>query len=361
MIKKVLNFFNRKSNNLSSRQVLSSFGWLKINVIQIKSKLLVTGFYTPPLSSNCEAEICCDGLLIKKTVQHHDVIDLGNSSFKVFTFSIEGKLSKSKIIHFYLKKDGRRINTPFHDWFWIQKRRNISLRKMQYIGADDSDWFNFSGGTWAEKSLRTYEYFTKKNRSTISTILDWGCGVGRISQHYPYLCKSKIVGLDIDYESIKHCKKIMPQHKFYKINASPPCALPDKCADMIIGHSVLTHLDEDQHLLWLAELNRLIKPDGLILLSILSIYGEFLEPLSDSEKKKLSKNGFLIPTETKKENNIHFSFKKSGASYPLYHKGVFISHEYILKNWGNKFEILSIIEGYADHHAVVVLKQKKSN
>ena len=78
---------------------------------------------------------------------------------------------------------------------------------MQYIGADDADWFHFAGGTWAEKSLRTFEHFTGRGRESLSKIVDWGCGCARVSRHYFDLCNSQVVGLDIDSKVIDWCSE----------------------------------------------------------------------------------------------------------------------------------------------------------
>ena len=106
------------------------------------------------------------------------------------------------------------------------------------------NWFHFAGGTWAEKSLRTFEYFTNRPRSDIKKIVDWGCGCARVSRHYFDLCNAQIIGLDIDEKMINWCKSELPDGQWITSSPYPPSHLPDNSADLIIGHSVFTHLDE---------------------------------------------------------------------------------------------------------------------
>ena len=230
---------------------------------------------------------------------------------------------------------------------------------MLYIGASDPNWFHFAGGTLAEKSLRTFEYFTNRPRSDIKKIVDWGCGCARVSRHYFDLCNAQIIGLDIDEKMINWCKSELPDGQWITSSPHPPSHLPDNSADLIIGHSVFTHLDEFTQFQWLKELARLVKPDGLGMVTVLGVYGALLEPpLTVEEEETLQENGFLEPNIEKIETNKQIILSESDKEYRTYHKGVFHMPDYIVSQWSNFFEIIAIIEGFADHQALVVLKKK---
>ena len=55
---------------------------------------------------------------------------------------------------------------------------------------------------------------------------------------------------------------------------------PDAYFDLIFNHSVFTHLDENYQDAWLAELERVTKPGGVL---VLSVSGQ--HPFSELEKR----------------------------------------------------------------------------
>ena len=48
----------------------------------------------------------------------------------------------------------------------------------------------------------------------------------------------------------------------------PPLPYPDHHFDLVINHSVFTHLDERMQDLWLGELQRVTRPGALLLLTV---------------------------------------------------------------------------------------------
>ena len=165
-----------------------------------------------------------------------------------------------------------------------------------------------------------------------------------MSRHYFDLCDAKIIGLDIDDQTIEWCEENLADGEWETIKANPPCRLADKSIDLLIAHSVFTHLDEESQFKWLKELSRIVPPGGLVMVTILGDYSVFSEPISAKEDAQLQEYGFLQST--------HDEHK----SYPSYHKGVYHTHEYINEKWSEHFNVLDIIEGFADHQALVVLQ-----
>lgn len=97
-------------------------------------------------------------------------------------------------------------------------------------------------------------------------VLDWGVGCGRLARYFIEEGAS-VVGIDIDAGNIAWCKDNLKPAEFLKVELMPPTRLPSDEFDVIISSSVLSHLTEEAMHAWLAELNRVLKPEGVALLS----------------------------------------------------------------------------------------------
>ncbi len=125
------------------------------------------------------------------------------------------------------------------------------------------------------------------------TILDWGCGPGRVVRHLPSLLPSdcKIHGCDFNTGTIQWCRHYIPLVNFSSHGLSPPTSYPASKFDLIYGISVLTHLSLNQHHLWLRELHRLSRAGALVLLTT---QGEaFMTKLTKAERHSFQ-NGELV-------------------------------------------------------------------
>lgn len=101
-------------------------------------------------------------------------------------------------------------------------------------------------------------------------VLDFGCGCGRTLRWLRKLYPSvRFSGSDIDAEAIDWCQRHYPDARF-RVNATlPPLDFADNQFDFIYALSVFTHLREDEQFAWLSELRRVLKPNGILLLSFL--------------------------------------------------------------------------------------------
>jgi len=103
----------------------------------------------------------------------------------------------------------------------------------------------------------------------IDHLLDWGCGCGRLAAHWlrqrriPHL-----YGCDISAEAIAWCGSHLRQGQFARVPFDPPTAYRDAQFDAIAAYSVFTHLTESAQWAWLAEMHRVLKPDGVFVASV---------------------------------------------------------------------------------------------
>lgn len=138
------------------------------------------------------------------------------------------------------------------------------------------------------------------------SILDWGCGPGRLIRHFPVLLDKscRIYGTDYNEYSIKWCRENIKGVVFSQNSLAPPMAFNDSSFDIILSISIFTHLSEKNHIEWFNELLRIARQNAII---FLSTQGEaFLNKLSKKETKKF-KNGELVVRAKTREGHRTFS------------------------------------------------------
>jgi SAM-dependent methyltransferase len=105
-------------------------------------------------------------------------------------------------------------------------------------------------------------------RSGLS-VCEWGCGPGRIIRHLPTLLPdSRIYGTDSNARTIAWCSAHLRGVTFRVNDLAPPLPFATGAMDLLYAVSVLTHLSEEMHIAWVAECRRVVRPGGLILLTV---------------------------------------------------------------------------------------------
>ncbi len=101
------------------------------------------------------------------------------------------------------------------------------------------------------------------------SVLDFGCGCGRtlawLMQQHPEKCW---YGCDIHRESIEWCRRHLPTATVTNNEPLPPLTYGTAEFDLVFCISVFTHLPEERQSLWLAEMERILKPSGVLLITV---------------------------------------------------------------------------------------------
>lgn len=110
-----------------------------------------------------------------------------------------------------------------------------------------------------------------------SKVLDWGCGSGRLARHWQSERQAvELFGCDISDVSIQWCQDNLPFGTFSICDVKPPLSYPDGHFDLVYAISVLTHLNFESHYLWMHELWRILKPNGV---AVLTAHGLSILPI----------------------------------------------------------------------------------
>lgn len=165
-----------------------------------------------------------------------------------------------------------------------------------------------------------YYYSGKENAKTIYSqisnhidlvdkkVLDWGCGPARIIRHLPKISNNKtsFYGTDYNKESIDWCKNNISNIKFNNNKLEAKLPYKNHYFDAIYGISIFTHLSEEMHFDWFNELKRVLKPNGILLISM---QGEnFKSKLTPSENQKFDKGELIVRGNVKEGHRVYSAF-----------------------------------------------------
>lgn len=99
-------------------------------------------------------------------------------------------------------------------------------------------------------------------------LLDFGVCWGRIARFFiRNLSKENIYVIDVMDQCVQMCKDLFQTDNFYHVNPYPPTSFPDEKFDVIVGYSVFSHLSEEACHKWMGEFYRILKKDGIAVLT----------------------------------------------------------------------------------------------
>jgi SAM-dependent methyltransferase len=112
-------------------------------------------------------------------------------------------------------------------------------------------------------------------------VLDFGCGCGRVIRHLQDR-SSAIHGCDTDAGAIRWCRRNLANASFATTGLEPPLPYGDGQFGLVYALSVFTHLPERLQQAWIAELRRVLSPDGYL---VITVHGNaYREALASSER-----------------------------------------------------------------------------
>jgi SAM-dependent methyltransferase len=131
----------------------------------------------------------------------------------------------------------------------------------------DRDEF-LRGGARTAKALGDAATTSGRNMESMESILDFGCGCGRVARHWQHLEGPAINGCDYNPKLVEWCASNLPFLRCAQNELAPPLPYESESFDLVYSISVLTHLALDLQRAWVEELRRVLKPGGLLLITM---------------------------------------------------------------------------------------------
>jgi SAM-dependent methyltransferase len=153
-------------------------------------------------------------------------------------------------------------------------------------------------------------------------VLDFGCGAGRTLRHL--LDEgAELHGCDLHGPSIDWIAEHLPGVQAVRNSERPPLPYADGFFDLVYALSVFTHLPDTWEE-WLAELRRVLRPDGLLVATFLNerSWEQFEHGPWDEGAGKIV---------TKRDNPLDL-----GGPF------VYLSEPWVREHWGRHFELLHL-------------------
>jgi len=212
------------------------------------------------------------------------------------------------------------------------------------IGTSDTNAFCWGGATIVSRFAHLLAERFGRPLSSFASILDWGCGAGRLTR-YLLAYGRPVIAIDTDPEMAQLCQRTLPDATCWPVDLLPPTPLAAASVDLVIGLAVMPHLTEAAQNAWLAELQRLTQPGGMLLLSVQGMAQMALYAAPPARKQAAHRLGF---------------HDACGPAAPQakHDRDVLHSPDYIISHWGRYFDVLDIIEAMAGNQDVVVLRRR---
>jgi SAM-dependent methyltransferase len=188
--------------------------------------------------------------------------------------------------------------------------------------------------------------------SDFPSILDWGCGAGRVTRYLISDSGQKVTGADIDPDNIGWCRANLVGGRFEIVPLMPKTQFRDGEFDLALGCSVFTHLKEDVQFAWLNELRRVIRPGGYAFMSVRGPAYLGYDRFPPHLYRKLQEVGFLdLSVDPALEDVI---------ADKEYYRAAYHSRDYICDRWSDYFEIIGFFDAAAALQDFIVLRRRGS-
>lgn len=196
-------------------------------------------------------------------------------------------------------------------------------------GTRDANHFRESG----QKSVADFAaalLAIGKSLTDYQNILDFGCGCGRVL--LPLKEKvdpAHLTGIDIDEQAIAWARSHLPGVTLHATQPWPPLSFVNGSFDLVICHSVFTHLSERYQDAWLAELHRLTRPGGHLVISLHGAHALRQSLLPEHVHRTFTEHGLAFFTDDNWQ----------GGPFPDFYHTTFHAWWYVQSHWSKFFTI----------------------
>jgi len=177
----------------------------------------------------------------------------------------------------------------------------------QVAGTADMTWF-LEAGARAAQSIRTTLSRNGLELEEFESILDFGCGCGRVVRHWARL-HAQIVATDVNPRAITWCRRNLPFGRFIANDPAPPLAFEPGTFELVYALSVFTHLPAVMQRPWMEELLRVTARGGYVIFSTHGV--RYLPNLSSEQQARFLAGKLVVLNEDAAGTN------RCGAYHPM--------------------------------------------
>ena len=176
--------------------------------------------------------------------------------------------------------------------------------RVRVTGTAGASWFRESGLLTAnavEDALVRHGLPLER----ADRMLDFGCGCGRVLRNWDTASGCAIHGCEPDPRLIRWCIEHLP-FECREQGHSPPLPYEDGFFGALYAISVFTHLPETEQRDWLAEIHRIVRPSGVV---VLTVHGEsYVDRLNPAERKRFESGEIVVRWPSVAGSNLCTAF-----------------------------------------------------
>lgn len=182
-------------------------------------------------------------------------------------------------------------------------------------GTKDIAWF-LEGGALAGQSIAESAARTGSPIDRLGSILDFGCGCGRVLRCWRSLTQTKVFGTDYNPRLATWCRDNLPFATVGVNRLEPRLDYRDGEFDLVYALSVFSHLTQDLQAPWVGELTRILKRGGRL---VFSTHGEaYSQRLNAQERRRFAEGRLVV------KNNVSAPGRNTCAAY---HPAAYVRNE----------------------------------
>lgn len=238
-----------------------------------------------------------------------------------------------------------------------------AIDREGYHGNRHVAWW-WSGLMTFLRCQELYNKYSGRQLKPSDTFFELGCSTGRVLRHAIFQGNNlKVIGCDINHRHVLWMQKFLPTSAIVFQNSDyPSLPLEDNSVDLAVACSVFTHI-ENLESTWLMELNRVLKPGGLLLATV----------VDDKYWQMLASDSYAWMANNLSQLNCDYEFDRDSFNKPMpservtlycggsdkatYTTTIFHSQKYIREKWSRYFHVMDILEKDFDIQTLVVLKK----
>ncbi len=145
------------------------------------------------------------------------------------------------------------------------------------------------------RSAHAIEVLLERNDLEVaeaSSLLDFGCGSGRVARQWASLPDTEICGCDYNAEAIAWCQGNLGFARWAVNELEPPLPYADARFDLVYALSVFTHFPLDLQGRWMAEMDRILAPGGHLIFTTMG--NSFRSHLTDPERARFADGELIV-------------------------------------------------------------------
>lgn len=235
------------------------------------------------------------------------ITNLFNRSLDLF--KLRDAVNRILIRYFYFLNSDIKIRNDLFRSSGVPDSLPLPPPHLAYLvaGHFDQERF-FKDGLLGAKCIQSILETNNLEIDTFDTVLDFGCGCGRILRHWQKLNGPKFYGCDYNRRLVKWDNETLSFADIRLNGEASRLDFEDNKFSFIYAISVFTHMREEVQNFWVEELTRILSPGGYLLITV---HGTTrLHEMSFLERQRFDDGQLVL------RNEFHSGENKCAAFHP---------------------------------------------